>query len=182
MEKPELVSGLRQAISRGSSLEKAKASFINAGYSSQDVEDSSRQVVGYSSINQSQSTSYSQPNQINQINQSNQQRPISQSNINIQPRPVSLQQKQNVSYSQFSSQPKPLPQTQQIYQPYPQQSQFQPMQYQPRKSTGQILLLLLIIFLAIVLIGLLGLLAATLFFKQSLIDFLTRLGFNISLT
>ena len=41
-EKPEIVAGLRTAVERGYSLEFAKQSFINAGYSKQDVEDSAR--------------------------------------------------------------------------------------------------------------------------------------------
>ena len=48
MQKEEIISGIKQAIERGSSLEKAKSSFINAGYSSQDVEDSSKVFLGVS--------------------------------------------------------------------------------------------------------------------------------------
>ena len=40
MEKEDIVNGLKQALSRGSNLESAKQSFINAGYSQRDVEDS----------------------------------------------------------------------------------------------------------------------------------------------
>jgi len=40
MEKEDIVNGLKQAISRGSTLERATQSFINAGYSERDVVDS----------------------------------------------------------------------------------------------------------------------------------------------
>ena len=46
MQKPELISGIKNAISRGYSLEQAKRSFINAGYNIIDVEDSSRAFSG----------------------------------------------------------------------------------------------------------------------------------------
>ncbi len=42
--KDELVSGLKNAIERGSSLEQAIQSFLNAGYSPTDVSDAARFV------------------------------------------------------------------------------------------------------------------------------------------
>lgn len=53
MEKPEIVSGIRTAIERGYSLEQAKSSFINAGYSQQDIDDSSREFTSFATSNQS---------------------------------------------------------------------------------------------------------------------------------
>jgi hypothetical protein len=47
MEKEEIISGLRNALDRGYSLDLAVQSFVNAGYSKQDVLDSAR-VLGYS--------------------------------------------------------------------------------------------------------------------------------------
>ncbi|MCX6748845.1 MAG: hypothetical protein NT076_04540 [Candidatus Pacearchaeota archaeon] len=49
MQREEIISGIKQAVERGYSLEKAKASFINAGYSPQDVEDSAKVFFGVSS-------------------------------------------------------------------------------------------------------------------------------------
>ena len=46
MEKPEIVAGIKNAVERGSSLEKAKQSFINAGYNKADVEDSAKSLSG----------------------------------------------------------------------------------------------------------------------------------------
>jgi hypothetical protein len=40
MGKEDIIAGLKQAVARGDSLERAKISFINAGYSRKDVEDS----------------------------------------------------------------------------------------------------------------------------------------------
>ncbi len=42
MAKEEIVEGLRQAVSKGEPLEKAMASFYNAGYSKGDVEEAAR--------------------------------------------------------------------------------------------------------------------------------------------
>jgi hypothetical protein len=44
MEKGDIIAGLKQALSRGDPLEKAKQSFINAGYSKKDVEDSANSL------------------------------------------------------------------------------------------------------------------------------------------
>jgi predicted nucleic acid-binding Zn ribbon protein len=44
MEKGDIIAGLSQAILRGDSLERAKQSFINAGYSKKDVEDSANSL------------------------------------------------------------------------------------------------------------------------------------------
>ena len=40
--KDEIISGLRNAMNHGSSLEQAVRSFINAGYNSQEVQESAR--------------------------------------------------------------------------------------------------------------------------------------------
>ncbi|MEM3405718.1 MAG: hypothetical protein QW117_01955 [Candidatus Pacearchaeota archaeon] len=40
MKKEDIIAGLKQAMERGESLEKAKLTFINAGYPVADVEDS----------------------------------------------------------------------------------------------------------------------------------------------
>ena len=45
-ENSEIIAGLKNAVERGSTLEQAKQSFLNAGYSEQDVEDSARSLGG----------------------------------------------------------------------------------------------------------------------------------------
>ena len=42
MVREEIVAGLRQAISKGESLEKAMISFYNAGYTKEDIEEAAR--------------------------------------------------------------------------------------------------------------------------------------------
>jgi len=44
MERPDIMAGINQAVEKGESLEKAKQTFLDAGYSSQDVEDSVRAI------------------------------------------------------------------------------------------------------------------------------------------
>ena len=46
MARQELVSGIRQAVSKGESLRDAMVSFLNAGYSKEDIEDAARIVQG----------------------------------------------------------------------------------------------------------------------------------------
>jgi len=46
MIKEEIVSGLKQAIERGYSLEQAKQSFVNAGYNNRDISDSASSLGG----------------------------------------------------------------------------------------------------------------------------------------
>jgi len=46
MPKEEIIAGLKQAITRGYSLELAKQSFINAGYNSKEVEEASSSLGG----------------------------------------------------------------------------------------------------------------------------------------
>lgn len=46
MERPEIVSGLKNAVERGYSIELAVQSFVNAGYNRQDVADSARIISG----------------------------------------------------------------------------------------------------------------------------------------
>lgn len=43
---PEIVAGIKQAVQRGESMEKAKQTFVQAGYNQQDVEDSAKAMEG----------------------------------------------------------------------------------------------------------------------------------------
>jgi hypothetical protein len=62
MAKEELVQGLRNAIERGSSLQSAVQSFINAGYNSAEVNEAAR-MVNLGAINR-----ISQPIQVQKSN------------------------------------------------------------------------------------------------------------------
>lgn len=44
MKKPEIIAGLRNAIERGSSIEQAVQTFVNAGYDITDVKDSASEI------------------------------------------------------------------------------------------------------------------------------------------
>ena len=46
MPKEEIIAGLKQAIERGYNLEQAKQSFINAGYSREEVEEAASSFGG----------------------------------------------------------------------------------------------------------------------------------------
>ncbi len=74
MQRGDIISGIKQAIERGSSLEKAKQTFLNAGYSSQDVEDSSRVFLGVSGSIPQQTPTQKQVTQISQSFQQSSQR------------------------------------------------------------------------------------------------------------
>ena len=45
-QQSEIVAGIKQAVQRGEPIQKAKQSFIQAGYNQQDVEDSAKAMEG----------------------------------------------------------------------------------------------------------------------------------------
>ena len=49
MEHPEIIEGLRLALSRGYTLEKAMMSFYNAGYGKDDIESAARELYQHPS-------------------------------------------------------------------------------------------------------------------------------------
>lgn len=62
MVNEEILGGIRNALERGSSLERAVQSFINAGYNPQEVQEAAAQMTyGASSIMQAQATSQPSP-------------------------------------------------------------------------------------------------------------------------
>ena len=66
----ELIGGLKNALERGENIQKAKKSFVNAGYNIQDVENAARQISG-APIPQQTIPSRSQPIKQTQQNQTN---------------------------------------------------------------------------------------------------------------
>ena len=44
MTKEEIIAGLKNAVENGSSLEQAKASFLNSGYNPKEVEQAAREI------------------------------------------------------------------------------------------------------------------------------------------
>lgn len=163
MIKPELVEGIRHAISKGESLKQAMMSFYRAGYKKEDVEDSAReyqrlyyfqQMQNPQQTNQS-SQQFGQTTQTNKTsNQPQTQQPLS-SLPSQSPMQNSIQQ---------------APQYQQMPQQNPQQvSNYNSMQ-KPKRSFGKIMIILLVLFLIILLVGV-GLLF---FFKESIINYLAN--------
>ena len=47
MDKANLIGGLKNAMEHGSSLESTKRSFVNAGYSIDEVEEAARSISGF---------------------------------------------------------------------------------------------------------------------------------------
>ena len=47
-KKAELIGGIKNALEKGESLEKAKQSFLNAGYKKEEVEEAAREVAQHS--------------------------------------------------------------------------------------------------------------------------------------
>jgi len=174
MEKPEIVAGIQNAIARGSSMDSAIQSFVNAGYNLRDVEDSAR-ALGASIPNERLMTPKTQA-----TNESSQQvQNTSQSTA----RPSFPSTPPQSSPQPIQSQPKPAPilpptnsyapqQTQVIQQPKPQP--FSSVSYNPPKKKG----VGLIILLVIVLILLLCALGAVLFAKDAVIEFLKTIGLD----
>lgn len=133
MEKAEITAGIKNAISRGYSLEQAKQSFLNAGYNAEDVEDSVKILT-------------------------------------------LLKPGMNVPFVNYTAQPSINPQ--------PTQSQLQvgmkslPVMPQiEHKKSG---IKVIIVILAIILILLVGVLVASIFFKERVIEFLEQLGYSFS--
>lgn len=62
----ELIGGLKNAILRGESIQKAKQSFINAGYKPQEIEKASQKISTTSKTNQQLPSQSPNPNQTNQ--------------------------------------------------------------------------------------------------------------------
>lgn len=153
MEKQDIISGLRNAVDRGYSIELAVQSFMNAGYNKQDVLDSAK-VLGFNTgiisripINQP-TQSLSQSQQIPQV-----------SSQEIQPQ--RLPQQQNIQQiSQEIKQPQSQAQVQ------PQQPHFLSSPKQISREKSWFAENWVIIFLVLVLILLLSGLFFSIFAKD----------------
>ena len=170
MEKPELVAGLKHALERGYSLDQAIQSFKNAGYNSQDVEDSARNLHGvFSTMPTLASPAEPQPPQAPQI-------PIKppvqaayseQAKSAQQPKTQQLPQQMQPKTQQLPQTPHSLQPPQAPPQPVQKTAYQQPKA--PRKKTG------LIIFLIIILLILIGALIVTLFAKEQVVGLIETL-------
>lgn len=125
MENQDIISGLRNAVERGYSIELAVQSFVNAGYSKQDVLDSAK-LLGYgnniiSNIPQNQQQNQ-QASQSQQIQQSSQSQNYSSSQMQS---PQARQIQPNLPQIQPPQKTLPNLQQKQAYQPLPSPQQIQ---------------------------------------------------------
>ncbi|MFH1500558.1 MAG: hypothetical protein ABIE22_01280 [archaeon] len=172
VQRPEIVQGLKNSIDRGFTIAQSKQSFINSGYSKQDVEDSAA-LLGYGV------TSSSPPPQTPR-QPIPQQRPAPQQSYpNSQGNPIQKKPMQ----PQYRSDPPALTQIQQTrpptarFQPLPnpQKQSFMPEQKKSKKG------LVFIIILSVVLTLLLFLLIMTVAVPETVASWLQAIGIDISL-
>ncbi len=90
MVREEIFEGLKVALSKGETLQKAMMSFFNAGYSKEEIEEAARY------LQMSQTPAQPQPTQQTQPSQTIQQ---------AQPQPVRKQPKRKISKAQPSRRP-----------------------------------------------------------------------------
>jgi hypothetical protein len=153
MTNEDIVGGLRQALSKGDSLEKAMTSFFNAGYAKEDIENAANSL--YASPWQTQADYPTQQ----------QQQPTPQTQQQNIP-----QQKTPITYPQSQQQ-----QPQQQMLPHTQSSPavVQKVSDYGKKPSKTGMVITVILFILFIL--LLGILASVIFFKDELSDFFTNL-------
>jgi len=132
MVKEEIIEGLRIAVSKGESLEKAMTSFYNAGYKKEEIEQAAAAMVQPSSFVQ---TAQQQPQQF---------------------------QQKNILPQQVSGQPRPLIQQ-------PPATVAQNVSDYGKKPSRKGLAITIVLFIMLLL--LLGVLAAVILFKTELSNF-----------
>jgi hypothetical protein len=182
MQRSDLVSGLKNTIERGYSFELAIQSFVNAGYSKQDVEDSARSL-GYTGGVISRLPEMSSSSQ--QIQQTQQSRKF-QSFPQTQQTPVQQKLPQPQTQQQISQAIKSPPPINPPSQPaYTSQAPIQQTIQINMPDTGirrerswparNWLPLALVIILTILLTGL----GLSIFAKSQLIEWLKLVGINL---
>jgi hypothetical protein len=182
VERTEIISGLKNAVDRGYSLNKAVESFFNAGYSRQDVIDSAN-VLGYSGGIISKSTlSNVAPYPIQQPSYPANPQPDHQNS----PQPAPKSTPQSPAQPQFQKLPAPQS-TQQLanqIKKLPQSPAQQPVQTNIRddgikKERGWFARNWLVVFLIVVLSLLMSGLFLSIFYKDILIGWLKIVGINL---
>ncbi|MBM3228469.1 hypothetical protein FJZ20_01090 [Candidatus Pacearchaeota archaeon] len=182
MANEDIVGGLRAALARGESLEKAMMSFYNAGYSKEEIEDSVQELQAPQFFGQypQQPAQQSIQPQIQQI-----QQPTLTSNKS--PAQEALQQSTSSSEKgkpKFFSTPPPPPllpatqssqyqgqQIQQIQQPGQKVTQKVSNYGEKPKSPGKTITIVFVFLLLL----LLGILAAVILFKEELANFFNNI-------
>lgn len=191
VSRPEITAGLKNAVERGYPLEFAKQSFINAGYSKQDVDDSAKSI--------SISSSMTQP--VQNIKQEEQIKQIIRPTPQIQPRTQPIEK---TEFQNTSTKTQKLPQAQKIQEtpqmkreelekqsreapkteikheefippsqpPIQQLKKQENQEYKPRKSKMWVVVIILAIILILAVAGLL----ITLFRKDWILSIFESLG------
>lgn len=177
MQRQDIVSGLKNSVERGYSLDLAVQSFVNAGYNKQDVEDSAK-VLGYSGGLIFQSGAIQQ--QVSQQSSSPLQAPQNYPPQQIQPQKLPPRQNiQEISQAikspqqallQYPLSPSPLQQNSQINIPY------QGIKKEKSWIARNWIIILLVVVLASLITGLL----LSVFYKEGVVDFLKSIGINLS--
>lgn len=154
MVRQDILGGLRVALSKGEPLQSAMQSFYNSGYKKEDIEEAAQAL--YTENPQTRQTAQEPASPIFQK---------SQQLVVQQTYPSQIQQ----APSQQVQQPIQTQQTQQSQQP--QVRQFVSNYEQPEQKKK---IDLITIVLVLILVCLLGVLAGVFFFKQQLVEFLTK--------
>jgi len=157
----ELLEGLKSAISRGDSLQKAMQSFYNAGYKKEDIENAARVIHR----KQFELSNMNNANAMQQKQHVQQNRKVEQPQTKVQinsqkkdqpPRPLIKQ----IPSNQISKRPEKITKNIQHISNYDEKPK------SPHK---------LIIILAVVLVFLLAILGAVFFFQEQIIGFFSKL-------
>ena len=160
MVKEELIEGLRGAVAQGESLERAMASFYNAGYSKDDIEEAA--VAMHTPTFFQQYPQYQQPQtQQPQPQQKQPERPVQK------PQP----QQRQVSYQQIPQQMMQQMQPRPLAQAYPMNVQ-RVSNYKGNSHTKAKILTALLVMLLFLLIGVL---VTVIIFKDTLTNFFNNL-------
>jgi hypothetical protein len=167
-ERPEIVSGLKNAIDRGYSLDLAVQSFVNAGYNKQDVIDSARVLGG--TFLEVPVRPLPQPVQPPRVQPPKVQAPQPQPQANRQIIPQSPTQPPTpirIQPSRIQVQPSATFSPQSQYPPLSQNTISTPLQVE-KKSGGKAF----VIILVVVLVLLIGILAVTIFARDWVLNLL----------
>ena len=158
MPKEEIVEGLKVAIARGETLNKAMMSFYNSGYSKQDIEDAAK-LLDTPQLPQTQIAQPQQPSlQVKQELQKSQTKTDKSNEVQFETHPVpqpSSQQSETQSQQQFP--PLQQPQTVQKISNYGGKP----------SALGAVAIFVLVFFLLV----LVGVLIAVFLFKEELAGF-----------
>ncbi len=170
----EILGGLKSALERGNSLEKAMISMFNAGYKRKEIEEAAISLLEKSTTQTPQPAGTIPPNGKIKAPQNilNQVRAKSASELQAQPSYVPVPPEQNPTLIQKPGMQRPFQQQipMEIQKPVQNVSNYGKKEVKEgSKEKGIVIVLILL------LIFLIGLFAAIFFYRQQFIDFLNSL-------